>query len=59
MYKTANFTKKEALIIIEGKLSRFFGVTPSEASTEQLYKAVVMGVRDILLDKRNKYHQTV
>jgi len=59
MYKTSNFTKKEALTIIEGKLSRFFGVSPTEATTEQLYKAVVMAVRDILLEKRNKYHQTV
>ncbi|MBQ9709411.1 MAG: glycogen/starch/alpha-glucan phosphorylase, partial [Clostridia bacterium] len=53
------FTKSEALSVIEGKLSRYFGVTPAEANTEQLYKAVVMVVRDILLEKRNKYHQTV
>lgn len=59
MYTVKDFTEKEAKEIIEGKLSRFFGVTPSEANSEQLYKAVVMAVRDILLEKRNKYHQIV
>ena len=53
-----NFTKKEAKEVIEGKLSRFFGVSPKDCSKEQLYKAVVMAVRDILLEKRNKYHNT-
>ncbi|MBR1891542.1 MAG: glycogen/starch/alpha-glucan phosphorylase [Clostridia bacterium] len=52
-----NFTKKEAKEIIIGKLSRFFGVTPGECTKEQLYKAVVMTVRDILLEKRNKYRK--
>lgn len=59
MYKTKNITKKETISLIEGKLSRFFGVSPTEVTTEQLYKAVVMAVRDIILEKRNKYHQTV
>ncbi len=59
MYEVKNFNAKEAKTIIEGKLSRFFGVTGQEATTDQFYKAVVMAVRDILLEKRNKYHQTV
>ena len=46
------FTKKEAKDIIDGKLSRFFGVSAEECTKEQLYKAVVMMVRDILLEKR-------
>lgn len=41
---------------IEGKLSRYFGASLSEADEEQIYKAVVMTVRDILLEKRNEYH---
>lgn len=53
------FTKKEAKEAISGKLSRFFGVSESEATKEQIYKAVVMVVRDILLEKRNAYHNTV
>ncbi len=42
--------------LIKGKLSRYFGVAPSEAKREQLYKAVVMCVRDIMLEKRHKFH---
>ena len=49
-------TPKEMKDVISGKLSRYFGVSVKEASTEQLYKAVVMAVRDILLEKRNAYH---
>ena len=49
-------TKKEAKEIISGKLSRYFGITLSEANNEQLYKAVAMTVRDILLEKRKSYH---
>ena len=51
-----DITPKEMKDVISGKLSRYFGVSIKEASTEQLYKAVVMAVRDILLEKRNAYH---
>lgn len=51
------FSKKEAQTKIEGKLSRYFGVTPAEASKEQFYKAVVMTVRDIMLEKRQQFHE--
>ena len=30
------------------KLSRYFGCTPAEATTEQMYKATAMTVRDML-----------
>lgn len=53
------FTKKEAEEIISGKLARFFGVSGKEATSEQLYKAVVMTVRDILLEKRKQYNYEV
>ena len=33
---------------IEAKLSRNLGCTPAEATKEQMYKAVVMTVKDIL-----------
>ncbi len=49
-------TEKEARELIQGKLSRYFGVAPSEARKDQLYKAVVMSVRDIMLEKRHKFH---
>ncbi len=54
--KKEQFTEQEAKELIQGKLSRYFGVAPSEARKEQLYKAVVMSVRDIMLEKRHKFH---
>ncbi len=51
-----NLTQQEAERLIAGKLSRYFGVAPAEASREQLYKAVVMAVRDLMLEKRQKFH---
>ena len=51
-----NFTEKDAKALIKGKLSRYFGIAPSEARKEQLYKAVVMSVRDIMLEKRHNFH---
>ncbi len=49
-------TSIDAGKLIEGKLSRYFGVIPSEASRDQIYKAVVMSVRDIMLEKRQRFH---
>ncbi len=54
--KKDQFTEQQAKELIQGKLSRYFGVAPSEARKEQLYKAVVMAVRDIMLEKRHKFH---
>lgn len=50
-------TEKEVKELIKGKLSRYYGVLPTEASQEQLYKAVVMVVRDILLEKRQHFQK--
>ena len=49
-------TETEAQEMIKGKLSRYYGVTPAEATRDQIYKAVVMSVRDIMLEKRQKFH---
>ena len=49
-------TEKDAKKLIEGKLSRYFGVIPSEASSDQIYKAVVMSARDIMLEMRQRFH---
>ena len=57
MNSTKSVTDKEVQQLIAGKLSRYFGVTPKEASIEQVYKAVVMSVRDILLEKRRQFHK--
>ena len=52
-------TEKEVKEAIKGKLSRYFGVSPTEATEEQMYKAVVMSVRDLLLEKRQQFHKKV
>ena len=49
-------TQKDVQELIRGKLSRYFGVAPSEAKKDQLYKAVVMSIRDIMLEKRHQFH---
>ena len=54
--KKGQFTEMDAKELIKGKLSRYFGVAPAEARKEQLYKAVVMSVRDIMLEKRHAFH---
>ena len=50
-------TEKEVKELVKGKLSRYSGVLPTEASKEQLYRAVVMCVRDILLEKRQHFQK--
>lgn len=56
---STTITEKEVKELIKGKLSRYFGVSPAEASKDQIYKAVVMAVRDILLEKRQQFHKKV
>ena len=59
MSNTKNITEKEVQTLIQGKLSRYFGVAPKEATKDQIYKAVVMSVRDILLEKRQQFHKVM
>ena len=49
--------EKEAGQLIKNKLSNYFAVSPSEATKEQVYKAVAMCVRDILLEKRSAFNK--
>ena len=49
--------EKDASGLIKSKLSKYFGVGPKEASKDQIYKAVVMCVRDILLEKRSAFNK--
>lgn len=53
---STKISENEAQQLIKGKLSRYFGITPVEATKEQFYKAVVMSVRDIMLEKRQQFH---
>ncbi len=50
-------TEKEATSLIKSKLSKYFAVSPKEASREQIYKAVVMCVKDMLLEKRSAFNK--
>ncbi len=49
-------TEQEAQELIAGKLTRYFGVSPREATKEQIYKAVAMSIKDILLEKRQQFY---
>ena len=50
-----SITEKEVRDTIKGKLARYYGVSPADATKEQIYKAVVMSVRDTLLQKRQVF----
>ncbi len=52
-------TEQEAKLKIDGKLSRYFGVTKKEATKNQIYQAVSMSVRDLLLEKRERFQEEV
>ena len=52
-----SITEKDAITLIKSKLSKYFGVSPKEATKEQIYKAVVMCVRDMLLEKRSAFNK--
>ena len=52
-----NLSEKDAAKLIKSKLSKYFGVSPKEAEKEQIYKAVVMCVRDMLLEKRHAFNK--
>ncbi len=56
---STTITEKEVKDLIKGKLARYFGVSPAEASKDQIYKAVVISVRDILLEKRQQFHKKI
>ncbi len=42
---------------LKSKLARYFGVKPEEADAEQMYKATLMSVKDILTEKRQVFHE--
>ena len=44
---------------LEEKLSNYFGVSPQDATIDQIYKAVSMSVVDILLQKKKQFNRKV
>ena len=53
------FTKESVREALATKLSRYFGVTMAEANEDQIYRAVMMCVKDILSQKRSEYKEEV
>ena len=53
------FTEEEIKKNLETKLARFFGVMPDEANANQVYKATILTVRDILTQKRSDFKEKV
>lgn len=45
--------------MLVSKLSRYFGVTPEEASADQIYKSVILVVKDLLTQKRADFKVNV
>ena len=44
---------------LESKLSRFYGTTAQEATKDQLYKSLLLAVKDILSKKRTDFKKNV
>lgn len=49
-----NTTTNEVQELILDKLARYFAITPEQATEEQIYKAVALVVRDLLLQKKQE-----
>lgn len=52
-----NITETQIEEALRSKLTRYFGTQPEEADLEQLYKATLMSVKDILTEKRQVFHE--
>lgn len=53
-----SLTEAQAKELIEAKLSHFYGVSPSEATDEQFYKAVALIVREMMHDGSREFKKT-
>ncbi len=52
-------TTNEIQVLLEAKLASYYGVTPQDASTEQMYKAVSLTVLDMLMNKKKTFKKQV
>jgi len=57
--KKMDFKTNDAVNAIADKLTRYFATDFETATEDQVYKAVAMAVRDILLRKKNEYNARV
>lgn len=53
------FTQKQIKEMIDDKLSHNFGLLPEDADEEHVYKALALGVRDIIQQARSKFSKSV
>ena len=53
------FSKESVKEALDLKLSRYFGVNAEDANKEQVYKATILTVKDILSQKRSSYKREV
>ena len=53
------FSKETVKEALELKLSRYFGVNAEDANKEQIYKATILTVKDILTQKRSCFKRQV
>ena len=44
---------------LETKLSRYYGTIPQEATKDQLYRALLLSIKDILSQKRTEFKKNV
>ena len=56
---TAPYTKKYLRDALLSKLSRYYRTTPEEATEDQLYKALMLTVKDLLSAKRTEFKKAV
>lgn len=56
---TTKFTEQKALQLIQETLKKYSEITISEANIKDIYKTLCYIARDILLEKREKFHSKV
>jgi len=52
-------TEKNVKEALESKISHYFGVRAEDATKNQIYKAVILTVKDLLTDKRSTFRREV
>ncbi|WMJ78181.1 MULTISPECIES: glycogen/starch/alpha-glucan phosphorylase [unclassified Sedimentibacter] len=50
-----NMNSKLINVLIDEEISRYWNIEPKNANSNQVYRAVCVVIRDILLNKRNKF----
>ena len=54
-----NHTTKHLKTLVDQKLSHHYGLTPEDTDDDHVYKALVLAVRDMLMEKRNLFTEKV